>query len=119
MNNTPKLTKKDTLYYCYQMWKLIAEGATKEDACKTILSLHKLEIPYILNNCFCCEYIRIDNLLNCNKCPMLTCWKGRNYDFPCENSSKSPYKKWLYSLQQDTSYAKQISDFALNLYNKK
>jgi len=112
-----KLTKKQALFLCWQLWEWLAETgcAVKDDW--PHWEWNKGKVKGMFNACPCCEYQRQQGKegISCRSdCPLKTLWpKGCLHRL-------SPYAKWDHTLstQSRKNHARAIADVAKKEYMK-
>src|SRR5690348_4261408 len=105
-----KLTKKQALELCAELWHWIAKQNKRHEGVGPKYWWPGFDRREIINACPCCEFAKdARGRVDCNKCPLLSTWKPDGVNVPCY-SPKSPYLKWLNSTGKSASrYASIIA----------
>jgi hypothetical protein len=111
-----KLTKEQAVAEHRKMWNWIADqlengststvGLLKEEYCK----INKFNL---LEDCFCCEYARMQiNNSNCKSCPILWGSEDNTDRFYCEYGNNGEMNKGLWWIAQIYSFKHKYEEAA-------
>lgn len=126
-----KLSKKQTLEKCRDMWQWLAERPNEHKVGYFMTGKqfppHPSEVP--VNLCYACEYTAIAGYVFCSTCPLLNLWcpglspvtaslMQIEGNCPCEQS-ESTYYKWIHAdISDKGKYAQEIADYCTLLLEK-
>jgi len=91
-----KLTKREALEKCRDMWQYLADNSNVDDK-KSVPQVRK-DNPYL--RCYCCEYAiqqSHDKCFSCSICPLSRYWHSKRH-ISCELSSLNRgWTSWQYA----------------------